>query len=279
MNRLCKAGLVVLGLAGLAGVGFIAWIVSHGVSARDEPTAAEGVVARMARHLAVPGALRQSTNPVTETEEVLTRARAHFADHCALCHANDGSGQTAIGRKLYPKAPDMRLAATQSMTDGELFAIIRNGVRLTGMPAWGDGSPESDRESWELVLFIRHLPRITPEELEGMRGLNPRGAAEWEEERRAEEFLAGGVVQAAGPRKIKGILWELTQDKIVVMVDETKLSAALTVETKYRNGTAKASRDDLKIDQKVVVTVIEKDGATIALEVRIAAPPSPHEKK
>ncbi len=42
-----------------------------------------------------------------------------------------------MGRNMYPPAPDMRLAETQQMTDGELFYIIQNGVRLTGMPAWG----------------------------------------------------------------------------------------------------------------------------------------------
>jgi len=54
------------------------------------------------------------------------RAR-HWADHCAGCHANDGSGESLMGKRTYPPAPDMRLAATQQMTDGELFYIIQNG--------------------------------------------------------------------------------------------------------------------------------------------------------
>jgi mono/diheme cytochrome c family protein len=109
-------------------------MVIHGVSARDEPTAVETVVARAVRTLAIPGKLRDMPNPVPAPPDVLVRARAHFADHCASCHANDGSGQTGIGRHLYPRAPDMRLPATQSMSDGALFAIIRNGV---GRRFWG----------------------------------------------------------------------------------------------------------------------------------------------
>ena len=57
----------------------------------------------------------------------------------------------------------MRAANTQSLTDGELFSIIEHGIRLTGMPGWGTGTPESERDSWSLVHFIRRLPKVTPE--------------------------------------------------------------------------------------------------------------------
>ena len=68
----------------------------------------------------------------------------------------------------------MRLPETQNLTDGELYYIIRNGVRLTGMPAWGDAKREPDDESWQLVLFIRHLPSMSSEEMEQMKTLNPK---------------------------------------------------------------------------------------------------------
>ena len=81
------------------------------------------------------------------TEEAIAEGRAHFADHCASCHANDGSGDTEMGRGLYPRAPDMRLAATQNLEDHELFYIIENGIRLTGMPAWGTGKNPTRRKA------------------------------------------------------------------------------------------------------------------------------------
>jgi hypothetical protein len=62
----------------------------------------------------MPRSAREMKNPLPLTPELLTEARAHFADHCALCHGNDGRGQTQIGRNLYPKSPDMTLADTQS---------------------------------------------------------------------------------------------------------------------------------------------------------------------
>jgi hypothetical protein len=92
---------------------------------------------------------------------VLQEAMAHFADHCAPCHGNDGNGDTLYGKGLYPKPPDLRLAETQKLSDGELFWIIENGIRFTGMPAF---APHGSQDDWKLVLFIRLLPQLTMEE-------------------------------------------------------------------------------------------------------------------
>ena len=76
-------------------------------------------------------------NPVAQTPEALEEAMEHWADHCAVCHGNDGAGQVPMGKQMYPHAPDMRKEATQKLTDGELFYIIENGIRLSGMRCWG----------------------------------------------------------------------------------------------------------------------------------------------
>jgi len=175
----------------LVGFGILASMLRHGLSARDQPTAVEAAVARSMRLLAMPRAARTAKNPVPFTDEILLEGRAHFADHCALCHGNDGRGETQIGRNLYPKPPDMASSATQSLSDGDLFYIIKNGIRLTGMPAWGEDTREDDRESWELVHFIRHLPRMTQEEVEDMKAMNPKTREECEEEAEIERFLRG----------------------------------------------------------------------------------------
>ena len=173
-----------------------AWIVNvSGFSTRAQPTWAERVTARTVRQWAVPQHMRQAINPVTFSPDVWADSRAHFADHCATCHANDGSGDTAIGRNLYPRAPDMRLAETQRLTDGELYWIIENGVRLTGMPAWGSGG-DNDTDSWKLVHFIRHLNDLTSAQMDDMKALNPKSPAELDEERQDQDFLDG---KAPGP--------------------------------------------------------------------------------
>lgn len=164
-------------------------VLRHGVSARSAPTRTEELVARTARHFAVPLSARRMSNPLAKTAENLRAGREHFADHCAVCHANDGSGKTEMGESLYPKAPDMRGPQTQQLSDGEIFYIIRNGVRLTGMPAWG--SDQDAAENWKLVHFIRHLPAITAAEMEEMRMMNPISRHEFLEEQAEDEFLEG----------------------------------------------------------------------------------------
>jgi mono/diheme cytochrome c family protein len=200
------AGRIVLGIAVLlAAAAGIVWTgaVRRGFSARDTPSALEADLAGRMRHWAVPAGARRARSPLAAAPEVVAEARAHFADHCASCHGNDGRGQTEIGRNLYPKAPDMQARGTQSLSDGELFWIIKNGVRLTGMPAWGSDTLEDDRESWKLVAFIRHLPRITAAELEEMNAMNPVSPAELKEAREEEEFLEGGGQEAQPPEKRK----------------------------------------------------------------------------
>jgi cytochrome c553 len=169
----------------------------YGFSAHDEPTRIEAVVARTVRHWAVPADLRGRKNPIPLTPEVLAEARAHFADHCAVCHGNEGKGQSGMGKQMYPKTPDMTLAATQRLSDGELFSIIENGVRLTGMPAFGEGTAESAAGSWTLVHFIRHLPKLTPEEIREMETLNPKSPEEWQQMQQEAAFLAGGDALSA----------------------------------------------------------------------------------
>ena len=87
---------------------------------------------------------------------------------CLLVHGNDGSGRTMLGGNMYPPAPDMRLEVTQQLSDGEIFSIIQNGIRFTGMPGFGG----EDEENWKLVLFIRHIPQLSRKELELMREVN-----------------------------------------------------------------------------------------------------------
>src|SRR5437899_9971341 len=182
--------LIIIGVALLAvAFGIVISILHDGLSARATPTRLEALLARNARHLAIPSNARLAQNPVLDSPEDLREARLHFADHCAICHANDGSGHSEIGDGLYPKPPDLRLAQTQNLTDGELFWIIENGVRFTGMPAFSSGTEEGEQASWHLVHFIRRLPKLTPEELKEMESLNPKSPAEIRQQIEQEEFL------------------------------------------------------------------------------------------
>ncbi len=189
---------VLLGLVAaaviLAGAGLV-YLKSTGLSTRGEPGRIEASMARTARSMAIPSSARALQNPIPVSSEVIAEGMAHYADHCATCHANDGSGTTEMGQGLFPKAPDMRLPATQDLSDGELFYVIEHGVRFTGMPGWGTGTASGETSTWQLVHFMRHLPTLTSAELDAMKDRNPRSPQEIRLELEEERFLNEGAPQ------------------------------------------------------------------------------------
>jgi len=172
--------LKLLGLAVVVGVvagGItVAYVRTTGLKALPEPGPLETRVARAVRSLAISPDDKSRTNPLVGSAEAMQEGLQHFAKYCAMCHGNNGSNEkTPIGHGLFPKPPDLRASATQELSDGELFYIIENGVRFTGMPAFGTGTrtEAGDRQVWQLVTFIRHLPSLSTAEVGWMESLNP----------------------------------------------------------------------------------------------------------
>ena len=196
MRALLKALLLLVVLVGVIGGAAVVYVWSTGLSAREQPGPVETFVARRVRAFAVARRASDLVNPVARSPEAIADGLAHYADHCATCHANDGSGNTAMGRNMFPRAPDMRLAETQRLSDGELFWIIENGIRFTGMPGWSTGDRAGEEASWRLVHFIRYLPHLTPADLKQMEALNPRSPEEIRQQLEEEEFLSGDETPA-----------------------------------------------------------------------------------
>jgi mono/diheme cytochrome c family protein len=198
-----KVVLLILFALAVAAAGYGLSLVRRGFSALATPSVIEELAATTARKLAVPSSYRELRNPITPSTENIRGGMEHFAFHCSPCHSNDGDGHTVYGKGLYPKPPDLRAAGTQNKGDGELYYTIDNGVRLSGMPAFSgtnsivdcvvelaidngvrlSGMPafsgtHTAAQTWRLVLFIRHLPEITPEELIEMKGWNSKMEAD-----------------------------------------------------------------------------------------------------
>jgi mono/diheme cytochrome c family protein len=190
------AASLVLGLAFVAA---LALAVRGGFSTRAEPSVLEALAARAARSLALPARARKLPAPPV-TPEALSEAGVHWAAHCASCHGVDGAGDTPIGQHLYPRPPDLRALDSQRRGDGELYFVIKNGVRLTGMPAWGEPG-DDDGESWALVAFIRTLPRLTDAELAELRAQLPRTPHELAEDLEEQRFLRGEPAPAENPQE------------------------------------------------------------------------------
>ncbi len=196
MSKASRTTLVVAGAILLFAFGAYLYMkfAMHGFSARAHPSGMEKMMAQYARDTAMPALVKTMKNPVVLTPAIEHEAMAHFADHCAICHGNDGSGQTMFGKGMYPKPPNLR-GETQQMSDGEIFYDIENGIRMSGMPAFG-GSDSADA-SWKLVHFIRHLPKLTTAQEAEMESLNPKSPEEFKEEQEEEQFLNGGDSPAA----------------------------------------------------------------------------------
>lgn len=198
MTPILKGALIAMAvLITVGAIAGYAFVKSTGLSARATPGPMETAMARRVRAWAVPSDYRELRNPVLRNEESVRSGMEHFADHCATCHGNDGSGDAEMGKGMFPPAPDMRTSATQDLSDGSLFYIIEHGVRFTGMPAWGTGTTEGEEASWHLVHFIRHLPKLTPEEIEHMEAINPRSPQEIRQEIDEQRFLEGGDTSAS----------------------------------------------------------------------------------
>src|SRR4051794_22237912 len=98
--------------------------------------------------------------PDLDKPETLVMGVEHFAAHCAVCHGGPGVPKGDIGKGLYPAPPDLA-QATKHLSDAEMFWIIKNGIKMTGMPSWSD---HSDEEIWATVAFLKKLPGMTTEE-------------------------------------------------------------------------------------------------------------------
>ncbi len=185
--------LAAVGLLALVGAGIlaaaVALMVRGGFSTRSQPSALEGALARTMRGLALTRA--RSLKSTSAAPPDLKVARTHWASHCVLCHGVGGAGDTDIGRSLYPPAPDMRAQTTQRLSDGELYAAINNGIRLTGMPAWGTPG-DDDEETWGLVALIRTLPALDEDARAEIERNLPKTPHQQAEDMEEADFLRGG---------------------------------------------------------------------------------------
>jgi mono/diheme cytochrome c family protein len=130
----------------------------QGCAAGKHPSQEETSLANAAKDVTIPLEAGKMKNPLPETDEVLSQGQEVFLGSCAQCHGADARGDTNIGRNMAPPAMDLSSPHVQHWSDAELFWIIQNGVRLTGMPSWK--SSISDNDTWKLVRFIHNLPHV-----------------------------------------------------------------------------------------------------------------------
>ncbi|WP_216842986.1 cytochrome P460 family protein [Granulicella sp. S190] len=130
----------------------------QGCTAGKPPSQGETSLADAAKDVAIPLEAGKMKNPLPETSEVVSQGQEIFLGSCAQCHGADARGDSDLGRNMTPPAMDLTSAHVQHWSDAELFWIVQNGVRLTGMPAWKSSISEND--TWKLARYIHSLPRV-----------------------------------------------------------------------------------------------------------------------
>jgi mono/diheme cytochrome c family protein len=154
MRRL--AGILI-GVFALIALGSLAAALLFDLSALPEPGRVETYLATKAKHILVRRSSRNGIPlPPKDIPSSVAEGEKLFGTECAACHGLNGRTLTDAGRWMYPRAADLASPETQNYSERELFWIVKNGIRLSGMPAFG--KVESDEHVWHLVNYVRSLP-------------------------------------------------------------------------------------------------------------------------
>jgi mono/diheme cytochrome c family protein len=151
-------GLLLMAIA----AGIVVWTGSVNVAATVPASKLEESLAQMALNRAVARRAPARKNPHALSPEILRDGLSHYRENCVGCHGAPGVDAAEYGQGLNPPAPDLTLPRVQKRPDGELYWIVSNGIRMTGMPAFSPTHKEE--EVWTIVAFLRHLSELSPEE-------------------------------------------------------------------------------------------------------------------
>jgi mono/diheme cytochrome c family protein len=150
----------VLALAGLVCAALVGgWF---DVSATARASGLERGLAHLVVDHSVARRAPKGKNPLQVTPDVLGQGLVLYRDNCAVCHGVPGQPQGNIALGLNPPPPDLADEDAQENSDGELYQVISEGLRMTGMPAFSKS--QSKEALWTLVAFVRHLPKLTDDE-------------------------------------------------------------------------------------------------------------------
>ena len=140
-------------------------------TAHEKPSTVETSLANMAKDIVIPVETEDLKNPLPNNPQVVSQGRQIYLQSCAICHGTDGHGQTTLGQGMYPPVMDLTSPHVQHWNDSQMFWIIQNGVRLTGMASW-KGAISAD-DTWKLVIFIHDLPGLDTAEAESAKTQEP----------------------------------------------------------------------------------------------------------
>lgn len=166
-GRRRAVGLLLLGAAGVAGICVATALGAVNLSATSRPSKLEKTVAHAVLDASVRARAPRGKTAPSDPASV-SRGREAYRANCLVCHGVPDGAQSAIAAGLNPPVPDLAEPETQRRTDGEIYFLVSGGVRLTGMPGFEKSLPEKTR--WDLVAFLRVLPKLGESDLQAISG-------------------------------------------------------------------------------------------------------------
>jgi len=156
------AGVLVSGLVPI----LILMTGAMNVGADVKPGLIERTLAPWARDLSVKRHAPKEKDPYGSDPAAIAVGFDHYRKNCVMCHGAPGVADTEVAKGLNPRAPSLAKGEDET-PDGELFWVIKHGLRMTPMPAFG--STHTDEEIWKIVAFVRHLSDLTSQERDSLR--------------------------------------------------------------------------------------------------------------
>jgi mono/diheme cytochrome c family protein len=153
MKPALTVAFVIVGIIILVGVFAV---FQFNPSAIAEPGRTETYLATEAKHFLVRRTSHAAILPPADLQASIAGADILYGLECGACHRLNGPKEMNLGEWMYPRATDLTSPEAQRYSDRELFWIVKNGIRMSGMPAFG--KVETDSHIWKLVHYLRTLP-------------------------------------------------------------------------------------------------------------------------
>ncbi len=167
MTRAAAAGVAVLGfvLIAMLGAAVFVWSGWYDISASVQHTQPVYSLLERTMHQSVKRRAAGIEPPPLDAPTLVARGAACYVDKCVQCHGGPGVAQGDIGRSMQP-LPGPLVDSSRRWRPQELYWITRNGIKMSGMPAWQHRLP--DKDLWALVAFLQRLPTLTAAEFRGL---------------------------------------------------------------------------------------------------------------
>ena len=189
--RILKVAAIVIGAVVVIGFGFIA-SGAFNVAADSPHWRATQWLLETARERSISVRAGGMTVPPLDDPKLIAMGAEHYAEMCTGCHLAPGVEESELRRGLYPQPPNL-IEHGRERDPQETFWIIKHGIKMTAMPAWG--TMHDDHSIWAMVAFLRKLPELTPE---AYNALNAENEGEHSHHEHSEEHDADDMPQAMG---------------------------------------------------------------------------------